>query len=124
MAEKKLDLFQLPSGLMAETGAGSTKIMGRQGPEATVRSCFPDDGPDNFRCEAPTPHLAGLSDWTKQNSALQVGGARPGIHGGLDPAGNGHRAHVATFSDQVCQHPVLLRKFEVLDGNCHNLGPA
>ncbi len=69
----ELNLFQLASGLMAEAGAGSTKIMRRDRSEATVRCRLSDDGPDDLGSEAGIPNLAGLAVRTEQHPIRQAG---------------------------------------------------
>jgi len=68
MPEKKLNLFEFAACLMAKVGAGSAHVVGRNRTEPAIRSCWPNNGPDDFGSESAAPYLASL--FTERNKTL------------------------------------------------------
>src|SRR5215469_9037269 len=58
MTEKKLNLFQFATGLMAQTRTGPAKIMRRQTGQPRIRRGLLHYGPDNLGSEAVSPGFA------------------------------------------------------------------
>ncbi|MGC1295249.1 MAG: hypothetical protein WA869_09420, partial [Alloacidobacterium sp.] len=48
----------------------------------------------------------------------------PHVDGSFDPTWYRDSPHVAAFADEVCQLPVVLSKFEILDLDGHDFGPT
>ena len=86
VTQRRCILLKIASRSMTKPGVGSTELMRGDRTEAAARCRLADNGPDVLGGEAGTPNLAGLPIRRNTNPTLQARRARPGIHGGLDPA--------------------------------------
>src|SRR5436305_452304 len=68
-----------------------------------------DHVPDNVLREAAAPHLSPSGDRSKDFALTNPSGSCPLIESGFHPVRNGHRANVATFTNQINNGPVSWR---------------
>jgi hypothetical protein len=123
MTEQKLDLFKLSARIMAQTGAGATKIVRRNPIQTAFQGSRLHDAPDHLRTECARANTLGLIDRAKNRTRRDTGGSQPAIHRALDPNRHWHSAHVPAFADEIRDHPVLFSLLEVFHGKPGHLRP-
>ena len=89
MAQQKLDLIQLPSGVAAQAGAGSTEVMRGKVFNGRFYGAFFYDVPNDPFGYAVSPGLASSANTSKDAAFAHTSGHEPGIDGVLDPIRNG-----------------------------------
>src|SRR4051794_2844908 len=80
--------------------------------------------PDHFWTEPVGRNSAGLVDGPEYWSASHGRRRQPGLNRGRDPIRNRNGSDVATFSDQISKHPVLLSALEVANADGSKFGTA
>jgi hypothetical protein len=113
--KKKLNLFKLASSLMAESGAGSTKIVWSDHTDSATFGRFADYRPNYLRSEPATLNLSCLTYRAEERSILELGRICLRIDGRLHPTRHRDRPHVAALANKICKHPMLFSSFEVFD---------
>ena len=68
VSEKKLDLFEFTSGLMAKAGTPSAQIVWSKPCQAATRSSLSNDRPDHLRRKAIPPPPVRLFDGSEQGA--------------------------------------------------------
>ena len=71
-----------------------------------------------------TLNLACLPDCAEECPALKSCGFQPEIDSQFAPHRHRDRPHVATFADEVSEHPMFLSKFEVFNLHGYKLGSS
>jgi hypothetical protein len=72
MPEKKLNLLELASGIMAEPGAGPPEIMRREMRNVHGRGSLLDNVPYRLFCNAVSPRLTCSTDTSEKRTALDT----------------------------------------------------
>src|ERR1700733_11483185 len=67
-----------------------------------------DDPPHHLLADTRTPNGAAMGDTAEDQAVLDASYRQPFIHGSLYPAGNRHRAHMPSFTEQVNNGPVIV----------------
>ena len=116
MTEQKLDLFELSARIMAQTGAGATKIVRRNPIQTAFQGSRLHDAPDHLRTECARADTLAFIDRAKNRTRRDTGGSQPAIHRALDPNRHWHSAHVSAFADEIRDHPVLFSLLDVFHG--------
>lgn len=106
MPQQELNLPQLAAARVAQLGAGSAQVMRHNMLQARSLAATLDYVPHNVLRDAFSPHLSRSGNSSKDPSLCDHGCHHPLIECRLDPLWNGHRADVATLSDQVYHRPV------------------
>ena len=110
MSQQELNLLQFATAIMAQFRAGSSQIMRGNVLQSGFLATSSDYVPDNILRDTVAPHLPQSRDRSKDFAFTDPSGACPLIQSSFDPRGNGHRANVATFADQINHdRPCVLR---------------
>ena len=126
-------LYEMATGMVAFRGDTAIVAQLRAGPPQVVR-CYvrqagslaagSDHVPDNVLREAAAPHLSPSGDRSKDFALTNSGGSCPLIESGFHPVRNGHRANVATFTNQINHGPVSLAHLDVIQLQTDQFRPA
>lgn len=105
VAQQKLDLVQLASGLAAQAGTGSTQVMrGQIFNGRSLGAVFGNMPYDPLRY-AISPRLAGTAYTPKHAAFVHASRYKPAIDGALDPIRNRDRPNVPALANQIPQWP-------------------
>jgi len=99
VAQQKLDLVQVPSGIAAQPRAGPTEVVRGQ-----IFNCGPfgavlDDMPDRPLRYTPSPNLTSPANAPKHAAFAQACRNKPRVDGALDPIRNGHGSNVTSLAN-------------------------
>ena len=118
MTEKKLNLLQFATGLMAQTRTGPAKIMRRQTGQPRIRRGLLHYGPDNLGSEAVSPGPPSLVDCSEEYPRVEACRRRPSVDSRLHPIRNRHGSDMPALTLQVCDDPVPFAELDFLDLQC------
>jgi hypothetical protein len=88
------------------------------------RAAGSDHVPDNVLREAAAPDLSLSGDRSKDFALTNPSGSCPLIESGFHPVRNGHRANVATFTNEINHGPVSLAQLDVVQLQTDQFRPA
>jgi hypothetical protein len=108
VSQQKLNLLQFTASLMAQTGACTPEIVGRESRDLAVICFLLHDAPNDLGADAGSPDSFGLVDRTKEGSGGDSGGRCPNVNPGLYPIRDWNCSYVAALTDKISNHPVLL----------------
>ena len=122
VSEKKLDLFQLAAGGVAQSGARPPQVV--RGERLYIRSARArlHYVPNNVLCDAIAPNRAVLAYRSEEFAADDGYAFCPSINGGLDPVWDGNRSHAAALAHEVHNRPVILATLNRIDSEPCDLG--
>lgn len=121
--EKKLYLLQFSTSGMAQPGARSAKIVRRKSLDGCFVGVLPDDVPDGFFGQSIAPGFLIFVYPPEKFAGGEVGGLKPLIYQGLQPAGHRYRPRMTRFALQVNDGPVVLSLLYVPEVQAHRLVP-
>src|SRR5437016_1160434 len=124
MPEQELNLLQLTAAIVAQLRAGPPQVVRCNMLQACSLAAGSDHVPDNVLREAAAPHLSPSGDRSKDFALTNPSGSCPLIESGFHPVRNGHRANVATFTNQINNGPVSLAHLDVVQFQTDQFRPA
>lgn len=124
VAEKKLDLVQIPTGIAAQPGTGSAKVMWCQIRNGCTLGAVLYNMPHDPLRYTISPDLACTAHAPKHAAFGQASRDKPGIDGGLDPIRNGYRPNMPRFAYQVDDSPVILPPLKMSNVKLRRFFPA
>ena len=114
MAKEKLILFEFASCLVAQSRAGPSQIMWRDGGESAALGVSFHNRPDHFRSEALSPDSSSFVDGTKEVAGGNSSRQKPAIQSVLEPIGHRDSAYVPSLSHEIGNHAVALAELHIL----------
>src|ERR1700678_2397001 len=114
VAQKELDLFQLTSSAVAETGARSSEIMWREFRDSQFLCVFLYDVPNHFLGYLRTPYCPFPADTSEQFALSDVSRIHPFVDGSLHPFRHRNRTDVSGLSNEVNNGPVIFAALNVV----------
>jgi hypothetical protein len=119
VAEKKLNLFEFASGLMAETGASATKIVGCKVVNADSLGVSPHGIPDYVGCHSfalPSPILRNSSEHLafRHSSVME-----PSIYEAFTPGWHGDRSQSSSLPNHIYDYPVAFPQLQLIQLQLH-----
>jgi len=124
VAQKELDLVQIPSGIATKPSARPTEVMRGQILNGCSFGAVLYNMPHDAFRYALSPSLACSANASKHAALLHASGSKPRIDSALYPVRNGYRSNVAGLTDHVDDRPVILPPLEVGNIQFCRLSPA
>src|SRR5436853_6705066 len=124
MPEQELNLFKLSSTVMTQLCTGPPQVVRCNVLQACSLAAGSDHVPGDVLREAAAPHLSPSGDRSKDFALTNPSGSCPLIESGFHPVRNGHRANVATFTNQINNGPVSLAHLDVVQFQTDQFRPA
>ena len=124
VSEKKLDLFQLAAGGVAQAGARPSQVV--RGERLYFRpTCTRlHYVPNHVLCDSVAPNRAVLA-YRSEEFAVDNGHALcPSVNRGLDPNWNGNRSHAAAPAHEIHNRPMILATLNSVNSKPNYLGAA
>jgi hypothetical protein len=115
MAEQKLDLLQLASGIVTQTRTGPAKVVGREFRQPNLSGIFLHDMPDNLLCHTVAPGSSRSANTQKQFSTRNSGCIRAFIDSFHDPVWDRNSSDVAPLANQIDYCPMAFATLKVID---------
>lgn len=122
VSQKKLNLVQLPSGYVAEPGAGSPQVV-RRLPFDPGALCRLHNIPHSLRGDPLTPNAVSSIDAPESDSFIDAGGSDPIVNRRFHPGRNRDSSDVFPLADQVGDDPVLLSNLKVFKFQSDEFSP-
>jgi len=124
MSQQELNLLQFTTSLVAQTGACTPEIVGRESRNFAV-FCFPlHYTPNNLGAETGSPDPASLVDRAKEPAGDNSGTRHPSVNPSFHPIRDWNGPYVAALADKIGNDPVLLPLLDVLNSQGSQFGPA
>jgi hypothetical protein len=114
VAKKKLNLFELASASMAETGATATKIVGRQIFYASLPGTPFDCIPDYVGCHASILSCSIPPNPSEHVALAHARMPEPTINERLAPGRHRDSSHPSAFANQIGDNPVALPQLQLI----------
>jgi hypothetical protein len=124
MAEKELNLFQLPAIDMAQFCAGSPKIVWSEMVQLHSLSATSNDVPDDIFGNPVTPRRPMAAHRSENSARRYLRQISPSIDCLLDPSRHRNRTDMTAIANQVYDGPVSLPDLQILNSKSRELGPA
>jgi hypothetical protein len=124
VAQKVLDLLDLTTCVMAQSGAGAPQIMRSNTGQPALAAGALHNRPDHSWTEPVLRNSARLVDRAEHRSHMHGRSGHPRLNGGPNPIRNRNGSDVAAFPDQISKNPMVLAPLEVGDRYSSNFGPA
>ena len=106
--QQESNLIQFAAGQVTKPRTRATEVMRCELFDASASCRCPDHVPEHLRRHARAPDPAGLVDGAENRTVRDVDSTCLGIDRIFDPVWDRHCAHVASLSDQIYDHPMLL----------------
>jgi hypothetical protein len=116
MAEQELNLFQLSSRIVAESGTRSSEVVWREFGNSQSFRVFLHNVPDYFLCNFSSPDNTFAANASKNLTVRDLSDSQPVIYRLLHPLRHRNRADVSSFPDEVNYGPAVFSALNMVKG--------
>src|SRR5690348_7283683 len=116
MAEQELDLFQLSSRIVAESGTRSPEIVWREFRYAQPFCVFLHNVPDHFLCDLRSPNNTLAANASENLTVHDFRDSQPVVDRLLHPIGHRNRANMPSFPNEVNDGPMVFAALNMVKG--------